>query len=187
MPVHRKRGTSRYPTGSCTTQYLSSNVSSPPNPKRKVMHLCGSSAVMRASTVQNRGLFDLILKEYSTSAPCSSCPEIRTNGLHRGSSSKRVSAAQTLGGEACRIVSFSSANMLLSRAAARAAGQLLISRTGPKESRAGAYNHGGPNGGGRLGAPMAGSPPDFRRSEEHTSELQSLMRISYAVFCLKKK
>src|SRR3546814_8398460 len=28
---------------------------------------------------------------------------------------------------------------------------------------------------------------DNRRSEEHTSELQSLMRISYAVFCLKKK
>src|SRR3546814_8441568 len=34
-------------------------------------------------------------------------------------------------------------------------------------------------------------PPGFvhhsHRSEEHTSELQSLMRISYAVFCLKKK
>src|SRR3546814_2814114 len=29
--------------------------------------------------------------------------------------------------------------------------------------------------------------PDPARSEEHTSELQSLMRISYAVFCLKKK
>src|SRR3546814_3215831 len=29
--------------------------------------------------------------------------------------------------------------------------------------------------------------PFTRRSEEHTSELQSLMRISYAVFCLKKK
>src|SRR3546814_1878450 len=28
---------------------------------------------------------------------------------------------------------------------------------------------------------------DFKRSEEHTSELQSLIRISYAVFCLKKK
>src|SRR3546814_5082242 len=28
---------------------------------------------------------------------------------------------------------------------------------------------------------------DYMRSEEHTSELQSLMRISYAVFCLKKK
>src|SRR3546814_7377782 len=33
--------------------------------------------------------------------------------------------------------------------------------------------------------PAAGDP-EFR-SEEHTSELQSLMRISYAVFCLKKK
>src|SRR3546814_10688815 len=32
-----------------------------------------------------------------------------------------------------------------------------------------------------------GMRPDIRRSEEHTSELQSLMRISYAVFCLKKK
>src|SRR3546814_1917168 len=31
------------------------------------------------------------------------------------------------------------------------------------------------------------SPPGRARSEEHTSELQSLMRISYAVFCLKKK
>src|SRR3546814_6291046 len=30
-------------------------------------------------------------------------------------------------------------------------------------------------------------PAAQRRSEEHTSELQSLMRISYAVFCLKKK
>src|SRR3546814_2347882 len=33
-----------------------------------------------------------------------------------------------------------------------------------------------------------GTPaPVLARSEEHTSELQSLMRISYAVFCLKKK
>src|SRR3546814_3467236 len=30
-------------------------------------------------------------------------------------------------------------------------------------------------------------PHPLHRSEEHTSELQSLMRISYAVFCLKKK
>src|SRR3546814_3318757 len=36
---------------------------------------------------------------------------------------------------------------------------------------------------GRFGAHMVVS----LRSEEHTSELQSLMRISYAVFCLKKK
>src|SRR3546814_4677862 len=37
---------------------------------------------------------------------------------------------------------------------------------------------------------LAGVPGDLEaeiRSEEHTSELQSLMRISYAVFCLKKK
>src|SRR3546814_2341708 len=37
----------------------------------------------------------------------------------------------------------------------------------------------------RGGDPL-GSSRDWR-SEEHTSELQSLMRISYAVFCLKKK
>src|SRR3546814_1805764 len=36
-------------------------------------------------------------------------------------------------------------------------------------------------------APRARSLPIISRSEEHTSELQSLMRISYAVFCLKKK
>src|SRR3546814_4945050 len=38
--------------------------------------------------------------------------------------------------------------------------------------------------------PPASGPTTYRmleRSEEHTSELQSLMRISYAVFCLKKK
>src|SRR3546814_8720231 len=46
----------------------------------------------------------------------------------------------------------------------------------------------GPGGGGHR----RGRHPRLRlegheRSEEHTSELQSLMRISYAVFCLKKK
>src|SRR3546814_3476572 len=42
--------------------------------------------------------------------------------------------------------------------------------------------------GPRLSAGGADRQPDGRpRSEEHTSELQSLMRISYAVFCLKKK
>src|SRR3546814_5001171 len=44
----------------------------------------------------------------------------------------------------------------------------------------------------RSCAPRAVSSASFRsasasRSEEHTSELQSLMRISYAVFCLQKK
>src|SRR3546814_1470427 len=36
-------------------------------------------------------------------------------------------------------------------------------------------------------SPPIVAPTRFTRSEEHTSELQSLMRISYAVFCLKKK
>src|SRR3546814_3582346 len=35
--------------------------------------------------------------------------------------------------------------------------------------------------------PVTGAKGMATRSEEHTSELQSLMRISYAVFCLKKK
>src|SRR3546814_4172820 len=35
--------------------------------------------------------------------------------------------------------------------------------------------------------PVPKNAPQDARSEEHTSELQSLMRISYAVFCLKKK
>src|SRR3546814_2468739 len=43
----------------------------------------------------------------------------------------------------------------------------------------------------RLGLGLSpaggGVRPDAHRSEEHTSELQSLMRNSYAVFCLKKK
>src|SRR3546814_3310916 len=37
-----------------------------------------------------------------------------------------------------------------------------------------------------AGCPASGKRAPYR-SEEHTSELQSLMRISYAVFCLKKK
>src|SRR3546814_8181960 len=49
-----------------------------------------------------------------------------------------------------------------------------------------------PVAGGRVGDRLAVRPvrraaAGELRSEEHTSELQSLMRISYAVFCLKKK
>src|SRR3546814_3252253 len=53
-----------------------------------------------------------------------------------------------------------------------------LDRDGTQESQ----HHVGLHGGG-TGRCVAA----FRRSEEHTSELQSLMRISYAVFCLKKK
>src|SRR3546814_5680086 len=51
-----------------------------------------------------------------------------------------------------------------------------------RRSSRGSQGAGAP--GGRLAA-RGGGRQD--RSEEHTSELQSLMRISYAVFCLKKK
>src|SRR3546814_10761459 len=81
-----------------------------------------------------------------------------------------------------------------------------VQRLGRRYPRRAAADHGagpgapaGREGGGRGGGwgpggmeslianmPAAASPLDGR-SEEHTSELQSLMRISYAVFCLKKK
>src|SRR3546814_6936541 len=54
---------------------------------------------------------------------------------------------------------------------------------GPMQAQPGSANL---NVGQRIGGSVGqafGEP----RSEEHTSELQSLMRISYAVFCLKKK
>src|SRR3546814_9181524 len=54
-------------------------------------------------------------------------------------------------------------------------GAAVTGRFGPSESGTVHLLH---QGAGEIG---------FRRSEEHTSELQSLMRISYAVFCLKKK
>src|SRR3546814_2067763 len=59
----------------------------------------------------------------------------------------------------------------------------LVCRAGPLRSEAdrpGQTTHEG------VEAPLSASPGE-PRSEEHTSELQSLMRISYAVFSLKKK
>src|SRR3546814_3460764 len=56
-------------------------------------------------------------------------------------------------------------------------------------SSAGAYRDGSRGGTRASGSSADGADGHRRRSrsEEHTSELQSLMRISYAVFCLKKK
>src|SRR3546814_3211446 len=61
------------------------------------------------------------------------------------------------------------------------ASAIKLSRAGLRdpEKPIGCYLFSGPTGVGKTEA--------ARRSEEHTSELQSLMRISYAVFCLKKQ
>src|SRR3546814_11510742 len=53
-----------------------------------------------------------------------------------------------------------------------------------RQGRSGALQVQPPRGGGQRDRRFQLPQP---RSEEHTSELQSLMRISYAVFCLKKK
>src|SRR3546814_4102474 len=68
-----------------------------------------------------------------------------------------------------------------------------LTRVAPDGSRTTvADTGGGPNGAaigpdGRCYICNNGGFGPSHRSEEHTSELQSLMRISYAVFCLKKK
>src|SRR3546814_5155390 len=70
------------------------------------------------------------------------------------------------------------------RPAARACGQVVSFRY-CSEALSGPWRHGGTNG---AHARIVTCPArTARRSEEHTSELQSLMRISYAVFCLKQK
>src|SRR3546814_3930302 len=65
-------------------------------------------------------------------------------------------------------------------------------RTGPEDERGGRalawpVGRDAECGTGTGERPGAGGPSQPPRTEEHTSELQSLMRNSYAVFCLKKK
>src|SRR3546814_4015784 len=61
---------------------------------------------------------------------------------------------------------------------------LFRSRSQEQDPQRREYGPGVVVGGGISGRGADGN--DIERSEEHTSELQSLMRISYAVFCLKK-
>src|SRR3546814_3166436 len=69
---------------------------------------------------------------------------------------------------------------------ARAAAEARVDKVGNGVEQALAA-HGGERANiGIAGVKRAGAGR-VQRSEEHTSELQSLMRISYAVFCLKKK
>src|SRR3546814_6803052 len=90
---------------------------------------------------------------------CAQAGRLRRNPPRRAGLRRRRGAPAARSGRA-----------VLRRVAERAA----AGRTGPR--RAGRMQGRGGFAGGRAA-----------RSEEHTSELQSLMRISYAVFCLKKK
>src|SRR3546814_3845462 len=72
----------------------------------------------------------------------------------------------------------------------RACGFLTVTWvSGPVRALDGKKHAGPPGGFGHRNTipPRPAGRGCRRRSEEHTSELQSLMRISYAVFCLKKK
>src|SRR3546814_8697018 len=65
-------------------------------------------------------------------------------------------------------------------------GSSAASRAERCSRRSGSTGNGGPSS-SSIDARSGSSSSGAARSEEHTSELQSLMRISYAVFCLKKK
>src|SRR3546814_1637469 len=70
----------------------------------------------------------------------------------------------------------------------RSAWQLIVRADDPApQTPAGRAMHVGPADRGLAVRAADGDVAARGRSEEHTSELQSLMRISYAVFCLKKK
>src|SRR3546814_10299231 len=76
----------------------------------------------------------------------------------------------------------------IARARAQRAGRARADRIAPRRARsppaAATVDRGGREAGNRI---VRGDPHEpVGRSEEHTSELQSLMRISYAVLCLKK-
>src|SRR3546814_3884282 len=71
---------------------------------------------------------------------------------------------------------------------ARVGGTRWYRRQSGKGRMADNHQHAGDRGGDYRHRPLcAEGRCTTDRSEEHTSELQSLMRISYAVFCLKKK
>src|SRR3546814_4348595 len=106
----------------------------------------------------------------------------RRRGSYRGARASRspcpLAAAKTAGGRVCEFISGPAP--CFETAAARPPQHeayciVSVGKPHPEEARRAVSKDGG----------FRSTEPG--RSEEHTSELQSLMRISYAVFCLKKK
>src|SRR3546814_2354651 len=98
--------------------------------------------------------------------------------------------------EAARVSRLRGHNVILAEAAPQLGGQVRIAALAPRHQGIGDYTLWQEAEIYRLGVDVrlstyldGGDADAFGadRSEEHTSELQSLMRISYAVFCLKKK
>src|SRR3546814_8475168 len=114
-----------------------------------------------------------------------SCPTRRSSDLACTSSLRPPAARLARGG--CRAASGQGGRV-------RPSGGELVDDGASRRRRAGAGDHGGTDvlrrtvpGHPSLAVPRPCTNRGLKRSEEHTSELQSLMRISYAVFCLKKK
>src|SRR3546814_7673622 len=108
--------------------------------------------------------------------------DVRTNRTRHGSNQSRgLVPAWLVGPVGVLLVAALAAGLLVATADEAAAHGLPGDHVGTPASAPIRFRQG-------IEAPFgkADLPAGFR-SEEHTSELQSLMRISYAVFCLKKK
>src|SRR3546814_8937199 len=106
----------------------------------------------------------------------------------------RRSSAPTAGTPAAAIASNDAILAAAIAILARRRGALTASGPGQhaagerhEESAPQCVQAGSPRAKNVAGSSRSAGPRTRRRSEEHTSELQSLMRISYDVFCLKKK
>src|SRR3546814_4825684 len=122
--------------------------------------------------------FFLIIRRPPISTRTDSFPTRRSSDLRRGGSTAWVSSGWTTVAPGCKELLKSSGNMQMYTSLVRAYKHIgnrimhfKFSDTNDKQ-------------GTRA---TAKTVEDFYRSEEHTSELQSLMRISYAVFCFKTK
>src|SRR3546814_10896412 len=88
---------------------------------------------------------------------------------------------------ACALVSVCGACAASTNAVSSAISALMAARTACASFAAFVLSSSAGAGVGASASSSASLASSSRRSEEHTSELQSLMRISYAVFCLQKK